>query len=342
MSTINWGIIGLGNIANKFASAFSNLKNSKLLSVASKNIQNIEKFQRKFNLDNNYCYNNYDEILTNKNIDIIYIALPHKFHFEWIMKCIDYNKNILTEKPATINIDEIKQINNKLNESKIFFAEGFMYRFHPQTSKLVDIIKQNEIGELQSMKSFFGKNIIEKKNIFGFKRFKINKESRLFREDLGGGSILDLGCYPASLSILIANLKSKIQNYDINLKEINKTVGPTKVDLEAFTKIEFINEFNSYIGSSFKKDLGKSTKILGSKGEILVPDSWHCENPKIVVNGKEYFIENKFNNIFSYEIESISNSLLNNQLNPEFPAIKRNETEVNMDILNKWINSNER
>ena len=190
MSTINWGIIGLGNIANKFASAFSNLKNSKLLSVASKNIQNIEKFQRKFNLDNNYCYNNYEEILTNKNIDIIYIALPHKFHFEWIMKCIDYNKNILTEKPATINIDEIKQINNKLNESKIFFAEGFMYRFHPQTSKLVDIIKQNEIGELQSMKSFFGKNIIEKKNIFGFKRFKINKESRLFREDLGGGSIL--------------------------------------------------------------------------------------------------------------------------------------------------------
>ncbi len=342
MSTINWGIIGLGNIANKFASAFSNLKNSKLLSVASKNIQNIEKFQRKFNLDNNYCYNNYEEILTNKNIDIIYIALPNKFHFEWIMKCIDYNKNILTEKPATINIDEIKQINNKLNESKIFFAEGFMYRFHPQTSKLVDIIKQNEIGELQSMKSFFGKNIIEKKNIFGFKRFKINKESRLFREDLGGGSILDLGCYPASLSILIANLKSKIQNYDINLKEINKTVGPTKVDLEAFTKIEFINEFNSYIGSSFKKDLGKSTKILGSKGEILVPDSWHCENPKIVVNGKEYFIENKFNNIFSYEIESISNSLLNNQLNPEFPAIKRNETEVNMDILNKWINSNER
>ena len=316
--------------------------NSKLVSVASKNIQNIEKFQRKFNLDNNYCYNNYEEILTNKNIDIIYIALPHKFHFEWIMKCIDYNKNILTEKPATINIDEIKQINNKLNESKIFFAEGFMYRFHPQTSKLVDIIKQNEIGELQSMKSFFGKNIIEKKNIFGFKRFKINKESRLFREDLGGGSILDLGCYPASLSILIANLKSKIQNYDINLKEINKTVGPTKVDLEAFTKIEFINEFNSYIGSSFKKDLGKSTKILGSKGEILVPDSWHCENPKIVVNGKEYFIENKFNNIFSYEIESISNSLLNNQLNPEFPAIKRNETEVNMDILNKWINSNER
>ena len=65
----------------------------------------------------------------NKNIDTVYIALPHKFHFEWIMKCIDYNKNILTEKPATINIDEIKQINNKLNESKIFFVRVYVSFF---------------------------------------------------------------------------------------------------------------------------------------------------------------------------------------------------------------------
>jgi|TARA_B100001540_G_C15793887_1_gene636723 predicted dehydrogenase len=341
MQKVNWGIIGLGRIAHKFALSFNEVSNANLLAVASKDHDRLNDFKKKFNLDTNYCYNNYEQILNNKYIDIIYIALPHKLHFEWIMKCIDYNKNVLTEKPATINIDEIKKINNKLNETKIFFAEGFMYRFHPQTLKLVDLIKQNEIGELQSMKSFFGKNIIEKKNIFGFKKLKINKESRLFREDLGGGSILDLGCYPASLSILIANLKSKLQNYDVKLTEIKKTIGPTKVDLEAYTKIEFINDFNSYIGSSFKKDLGKTTKILGSKGEILVPDSWHCENPKIILNGKEYFLENKFNNIFSYEIESISNSLLNDQLDPQFPAINRNETELNMVILNKWINSDE-
>jgi len=236
----------------------------------------------------------------------------------------------------------MSKINKKLDENRIFFAEGFMYRFHPQTSALIEIIRQNEIGELHKMESFFGKNFIEKKNVFGFKKLKLNRESRLFKKELGGGSILDLGCYPASLSILIAKIKSEDFSNEIKLNNIKKLIGPTKVDLEAYANIVFNNNFNSYIGSSFKNDLGKITKIIGSKGEIIVPDSWHCENSKIIVNDKEHMIKQKYANIFSYEIESISNSLLNNEIEPKFPAIKRNETELNMNILNKWINSNEK
>ena len=97
--------------------------------------------------------------------------------------------------------------------------------------------------------------------------------------------------------------------------------------------------FNSNINYS---DSIKRLKLLYGKGEIIVPDSWHCENSKIIVNDKEHMIKQKYANIFSYEIESISNSLLNNEKEPKFPAIKRNETELNMNILNKWINSNEK
>ena len=341
MSVINWGIIGLGNIANKFASAFKNLKNSKLISVASNNQEKIENFKKQYNLKNSYCYNQYEQMLSNKDIDIIYIALPHKFHFEWINNCIDYNKNVLTEKPATISFQEMNKINTKLNVGKIFFAEGFMYRFHPQTLTLVEMINQNKIGELQKMQSFFGSNIIEKKNLFGFKKIKINHENRLFKKDLGGGSILDLGCYPSSLSILIASLKSEDYNEDIEISDIKKIIGPTRVDLEAYANIKFKNGFNSYIGSSFKTNLGKITKITGSKGEIIIPDSWHCENAKIIVNGKDYDIENKYSNIFSYEIESISNSLLKSEKEPKYPAINRKDTELNMNILNKWTKINE-
>ncbi len=128
----------------------------------------------------------------------------------------------------------------------------------------------------------------------------------------------------------------------IKRRRLKKFIGPTNVDLEAFANIDFNNEFNSYIGSSFKSNLGKITKIFGSKGEIVVPDSWHCENSKIIVNGEEYIIKQKYENIFSYEIESISDSLLNNKKEPNFPAIKRNETELNMKLLNEWINSNEK
>ena len=342
MSIINWGIIGLGKIAYKFASAFDQVKNSKLISVASKNNLNIEKFQTEFNLNKSFCYNEYEQILLNNEVDIIYVALPNNLHFEWIMQCIDKKKNVLTEKPATINAEEIKKINQILVKKKLFFAEGFMYRFHPQTSTLIEIIKQNEIGELQKMESFFGNNFTEKRNIFGLKRLKINKEDRLFKKELGGGSILDLGCYPSSLSLLIASLKSEQYSEKIKLTDIKKIIGPTEVDLEAYATLNFRNEFVSKIGSSFKKDLGKVTKIEGSKGKIIVPDSWHCEFPKIIVNGKEHIIRQKYDNIFSYEIESISNSLLNKDLYPKYPAIKSYETELNMNILNEWIKTNEK
>ena len=116
MSVINWGIIGLGKIANNFASAFKDLKNSKLISVASKSKEKIEKFQKKFNLNNIFSYNNYEEMLLNENIDIVYIALPHNLHFEWIVRCINYKKNVLSEKPATVFVEEMSKINKKLEK----------------------------------------------------------------------------------------------------------------------------------------------------------------------------------------------------------------------------------
>ena len=88
MSTINWGIIGLGNIAYNFASAFEQVKNSKLISLASENNEKLEKFGKQFNIKKDFCYNGYDEILSNNEVDIIYIALPHSLHSKWIIKCV--------------------------------------------------------------------------------------------------------------------------------------------------------------------------------------------------------------------------------------------------------------
>tara|TARA_B100000401_G_scaffold108806_1_gene70917 strand:- start:1164 stop:2192 length:1029 start_codon:yes stop_codon:yes gene_type:complete len=340
MSIINWGIIGLGNIAYKFASAFEEVSNSKIVSVASNDPKKLSSFQKQFKINAEKCYDNYEKVILNNEVDIVYIALPHNFHFEWIMRCISLKKSVLTEKPATINYEQMTKINENLNKTKIFFSEGFMYRFHPQTLELINIIKQNEIGELLNMQSYFGVNIVEKKNIFGFKRIKINKKSRLFDKSLGGGSILDLGCYPSSLSLLIASLKSDDYKKKFILTDIKKTIGSSDVDLEAFSKINFYNEFTSNIGSSFKRNLGKSSIIIGSKGKIILPDSWHCETLNIIVNGNDYKINQKYKNIFSYEIENISNSLLNNEIEPKYPAIKRDETEMNMNILTRWLNEN--
>ncbi len=336
---INWGIIGLGRIARDFAAGFKGVKNAKLLGVASKTQNNLKEFQHNFNLNEKFCFSNYEDLISSNNIDIIYIALPHNFHFEWIMECLNNNKKVLTEKPATSSLEDMKKINQTLNKKKIFFTEGFMYRYHPQTSKIISLIKNDEIGDLISMESNFGINLIEKRNIFGFKRIKFNKKSRLFNKSLAGGCILDLGCYPSSLSILISQLKDS-SNLDIELKNSKIEYLSTEVDIDSYTDINFSNGFKSSIGCSFKKDLGKGTKIIGSKGTILIHDSWFCTPMKITLNNKE-IIENNFNfsNIYSYEIESISNSILNKKNEPDYPAISRIETEKNINILEDWIKS---
>jgi len=335
---VNWGIIGLGRIANEFASGFNGLKNENLLGAASKTQKKLIEFKKKFSIDEKYCFSKYEDLIACDKIDIIYIALPHNLHFEWIMKCLEKNKKVLTEKPATSSLNHMKKINETLNNKRIFFAEGFMYRYHPQTKKIISLIQNNEIGDLISMESNFGINLVEKKNIFGFKRVKFDKKSRLFNKSLAGGCILDLGCYPSSLSILIAKLKDP-NNLEFQLKNSKVEYLTTNVDVDSYTNIHFTNGFVSSIGCSFKKDLGKSTKITGTKGSIFIHDSWHCFPMKITLNNNE-LTEDKFifPNIFSYEIESISNSILSKKNEPDYPAILRQETEINIMILNNWLN----
>ena len=336
---INWGIIGLGNIATKFAESFKGLENAKLISISSKNHHKLKKFQEKLHIKKKYCFDNYEDLLSCDDVDIVYIALPSSLHHEWIIKSIKKKKNILVEKPATINVDEIVDVKIKLDNQKLFFTEGLMYRYAPHISKLIELIKTDKIGRLISMESNIGRNILKKKNIFGFeKKKKPDKKNRIYNKELGGGAILDLGCYPVSLSTLIASTFLKI-NYDkIKFLEKSNEIGSTDVDINSYAKLEFENSFTSKVRASFSRDLGDTTTVIGTKGKITINNTWHANPATIFLEGainKKQEINCK-NNIYSYEVESISKSILNQSIEPNFPSLSIDEIIVNMKILEKW------
>ena len=338
---INWGIIGLGNIALQFAKAFKDSTNSKLKGISSTNFEKIKAFQKKFEINKEYCFSNYQDLLNSNNIDIIYIALPNSMHKEWILKSINNNKNILVEKPAFMNLSETEGIKKKLINNNIFFSEGFMYRYTPQILKVIELIKNDTIGKLVSMDSSFGVNLLTKKNIFGFKKKKIiDKENRLFNKKLGGGAILDLGCYPVSFSVLIASLVSKV-NYDkIRVLEKSKEISSLDVDIHSRAKLEFENGFVSVVKASFSENLGNETTINGSDGTIKIKNSWGTEPSIIVLEGKtNKTIKIEMNkNIFLYEIDSLSKDILESRLFPSFPGTSINETIGLTKILDEWLN----
>ena len=174
---INWGILGTGNIAKTFAKAIKDTSVSNLLAVGSRSKESAELFSSKFSC---IGYGSYEQLLDNKEINAIYIATPHPSHFELSYQALMKDKPVLCEKPISMNSSEALALFELAKNRKLLLMEAFMYRMHPQTDKIRQLIEEN-----------FKNKKIEIKASFGF-RAEVEKNHRLLNPELGGGSILDL------------------------------------------------------------------------------------------------------------------------------------------------------
>jgi len=341
MKKINWGIIGLGKVANKFADGFRYSPNANLLAISSLNNVKLKKFQKKYSIDQKFLFSSYDDLIKCKEVDIIYIALPHTHHFPWIMKCIKRKKNVLTEKPATINLNQIEKIHTKLKKVNIFFSEGLMYRYSPYFKKVLNVLKNGEIGRVTSINSFYGFNITSDKKIFGITIKKADLNDRLFNKKLGGGAILDLGSYPISLATLINKfvLNNKKNHFKIN--HINKKIGLNRVDLNSQIDFTLNNMLLCKANVAIDTNLN-TTKIYGEKGYLTLKDGFTPTNECIIEikkkKKKKIFI-NCGANIYSHEINQISKHLLkvNQKEKVNISVIDILEIIENIKIIDKWV-----
>ena len=338
MEKVNWGIIGLGRIAEVFSNAFEEAENAQLLAVASREQKKLNHFKNHFNLESKFLFDNYEDLISCDDIDIVYIALPNSLHHQWIIECIKNKKNILVEKPATLTFAEAIDIKRNLDNKNLFFGEAFMYRYLPQMNLVINTIKNKEIGNLISMETSFGMNLLTKKKFFLFnKKKKIDYMERKFNKNLGGGCIFDLGCYSSSFSLLIASL---IDNHNINnleLINIQNEMGETGVDIDSYAEILFENGFKSKIQSSFKRNLGNQSTITGDKGSLIINDTWKGNRIiKKIDNYNEELELNTFKNIYTHQIIQISKNIINNENRPNFPGMNLDETILNSKIIEKW------
>jgi len=187
-----WGIIATGRIAKKFARALAHCQTGELVAVASRERERAEQFGREFQVPN--CYGSYEELLADDAVDAVYISTPHPMHAEWAIKAAEAKKHVLCEKPMGMNREEVESIIEAAKRNDVFLMEAFMYRCHPQTAKLVQLLREDVIGTIrliQATFSFHGSG---------------SPEHRLLKNSLGGGGILDIGCYTVSMSRLVAGV----------------------------------------------------------------------------------------------------------------------------------------
>ena len=179
---IRWGIIGLGKIANKFATDLASIEHVELVAVASRNIQNANNFAEKYNAKK--AYSSYEELAKDTNVDAVYIATPHSFHKEHAILCLQNKKAVLCEKPFAMNLSEVAEMIQVAKENNVLLMEALWSFFLPHFTYVLDIVKSEKFGKLKSLEADFGFHA------------PYNTDSRLFKKDLGGGSLLDIGIYP--------------------------------------------------------------------------------------------------------------------------------------------------
>ena len=323
---IRWGIVGLGNMANIFGKAINEVDNSKLISIASKSNSKLDIFQKNFDIKPENKFKNYKDLIDSKEIDAVYISTLNNTHVDLILDCAKNGKKILCEKPIGLNLNQANSALKSINKNNILFYEAIAYRSHLQTKKIIELIKNNEIGEIERIEAYFG-----------FKVKKIKKESRLFNKDLGGGAILDVGCYPISFFNLFCKKNEKLK-----FIKANGTFSSTGVDDESEIKVSVGNNIEAYCKVSLKENLKNYCKIYGKKGIMNISSPWlPSQKSFIEINiGNSYykkFIASK-KSIYATQIETISSLFLDKEIDRNY-CVDINESVEIMRILDEWKTS---
>ena len=288
---IKWGIIGLGKIANKFAADLLLSKASTLYGVASRDTNKSKDFYEKYKAVR--YYNSYEELANEPEIDIIYIATPHSFHFENTMMCLKKNKVVLCEKPIGINSEQVKAVFEEAKSRNLFLMEAIWTRFIPATEKLIELLNNNAIGDVLFIRADFG--------------FKANYDlkNRIYNKDLGGGSLLDIGIYPIYLSLLLLGIPTDIKA----MARMTKT----KVDGYCSMQFNYMNDAKASLESTIEANTPTTAYIYGSKGQIELHSPFHhTQKITILKNGEKEVLTVKYKgNGYLYEIEEVNKCLLN-------------------------------
>lgn len=246
---IKWGIIGAGNIAHRFADSLANLNDATLYAVSNRTIEKAEAFKAEHPCER--AYGSYADLLADENVDVVYIAVPHKFHLEWVIKALEAGKAVLCEKPATLSLAEMSQISELAKEKNLFFMEAMKSRFTPAYYEVKNLVKNGEIGNVTGIYTSL------------CRVFPVDNTG-YFYEPVQGGCLLDMGVYNAAF---IEDFTSEpFELYELDYAMHEDTVEVYVNAKLTSGKVEVILE------SAFDRETETKAIIRGTKGIIVVPN----------------------------------------------------------------------
>jgi predicted dehydrogenase len=290
---LKWGIVGLGKIAKKFIDDLGLVDDVEIVAVASRDLNKAHAIAKEYNIASSY--GSYEELFSDDEVDIVYVATPHHLHMEISIQAMNAGKHVLCEKPLAVNHHQVSKMIQASHRNHVFLMEAFWSRFNPCLINIFELIKQGKLGEVNYVNADFC-----------FYRDD-GPESRLFNMNLGGGSLLDVGVYPVFLAYSIFGMPIEILS--------TARLHETGADKQMSAILKFENGLAS-LSSGFTSKSEMVAKVCGTKASIYISEPWHAAKEfKIVcVEHEEIIRMPTQGNGLVYEIEECKSCINNKQI----------------------------
>ncbi|HEY8931557.1 MAG TPA: Gfo/Idh/MocA family oxidoreductase [Mucilaginibacter sp.] len=317
MKIIRWGILGAGRIARKFAADLKLVDGAELIAVGSRTQSSANDFGNEFGVK--YRHDGYDALVTNAEVDVIYIATPHNLHYENTLLCLRHGKAVLCEKPFAMNARQAQVMIDMARERNLFLMEALWTKFHPHYNKLHELTAQGMLGDIRSV-------LIN----FGFKPAE-PVPARLFDPALGGGTLMDIGIYNVFMAMSILGKPDSI--------EASMTPTPEGVDKQCAILFKYNNGAVAQLFSTFEANLATEADIAGTHGRIRLISRFYEPSATIEYypkypDSKEIIPVEKENGFgYQYEARHVTQCL--QQGLAESPVVSFADTLLLMETLDE-------
>ena len=283
---VNWGFLGAGFVASRgLAPAVHASRGANLYAVASRD----EK--RSATLEPERVHATYDELLADKSVDAVYISLSNSQHLEWVTKSLEAGKHVLCEKPLGLIASETEAMFDCASRSDRLLVEAVWGRWHPRFARMVEVAASGVIGNIEHIETAFTFTSDMTDN------YRLNPL-------MGGGALLDVGCYQAHAWVALTNGAK-----DLEISDLARTIGPTGIDLTTDVSVRINKSITAHAVSSFALPSQQQFIVQGSQGKIQTAagESFTTWNEACSLQINNVVEEFAVTNAFVEMVESVSN-----------------------------------
>jgi xylose dehydrogenase (NAD/NADP) len=249
---VRWGVLSTAHINAKVLPAAAAAGGAELVAIASRTPERAAAAARAYGIPKAHW--SYEDLLADPDVEAVYIPLPNALHVPWTLEALRAGKHVLCEKPLSPRPEDVERCFDAAEQAGLVLSEGFMWRHHPQTAKLVELVDGGAIGELRLIRTSFSFTLAREGNVRG-------------DPALDGGSLLDVGCYCVSGARLLAGEPESVHA---------EAVEDGGVDMRFAATMRLPGDVLATFDCGFDLPARHDLEAIGSEGSLLVADPWHC------------------------------------------------------------------